>query len=304
MNRVCQPQRAWLLRTTSIALAGAACVVLAPQASAQTLAHSPAVRLSLGIDAAQPQLRTVERLPSGFIFNQEAGRLSAKGLSAGLSRGDWALQGHVQAANGTLGYRGINQIGLPIETSTDYRIEAQRLAVIWSPAGVAHLGLNWAPAVGAVVRGDRWDRRIRPTALSSSLREVFESSAYGVTAQLTVAPSGERWSAWVQWDATRAARSKLLVDTYGAFDLAVVRPRARWQHAASTGVDWALPDAWAQAVSAHRLSVGLEARVRGLQPGPSDKVLLLRNGVPRSQIEFPGARWNVNELAVQFRTVW
>lgn len=168
-----------------------------------------------------------EHLPSGTLFNREEGDLPQWALRLAHAASDWTWSLALRQAAGTLDYRGRNQIGLPLRTTTDLR--RREWAIVgehrwnWNDAGIAI-------SLGAGAQGVHTWRHVRATAISGELTETLRSRQWLLTTGATVLTAlgtrPLRLSASAQLD--RPWSQTLAVDTHGVFDPFVLRPTSRW----------------------------------------------------------------------------
>jgi hypothetical protein len=220
-----------------------------------------------------------EHLPSGALFNREEGKLAHWTLGLTHSVSDWTWSLTLRQASGTLDYRGRNQLGLPLRTTTDLRRDE------WTLAG-GHLW-HWNDAgtslsLGAGVMGVRTRRHIRATAISGELTETLRSQRWllktGATARTALDTLPLRLGAWAQID--RPWSQTLDVDTHGVFDPFVVRPTSRWGGTVR---------AEATLTFSHGVDVGCYVGMQTDRPGPSASIVTHRGGAPAGSASYPGS---------------
>ena len=220
-----------------------------------------------------------ERLPGGTLFNRDEGDLPQWALGIAHARQDWTWSLSLRQAAGTLDYRGRNQLGLPLRTTTDLRRNE------WAIVGEHHW--NWndagiALSLGAGAQGVHTWRHIRATAISGELTETLRSQRWLLTTGASVSTAlgtlPLRLGASAQLD--RPWSQTLAVDTHGGFDPFVLRPTSRWGSVLRLEAALAL---------GHGVDVGCYVGMQTDRPGPSGSAVVHRGGAPAGTASYPGS---------------
>lgn len=240
--------------------------------------------LETGFAAGAVQLQADEQL-QGAAFNAERGTVDAAAAWVCHEHGPLGLRLRAEGERGSVAYDGRTQLGLPLQTRTQWRREALAFdAHVWSRLP----GLSDTLRLGAALQLRSWRSRraIQPTFFTSELIESFAVADAGLGPALRWAwGDGDRarWQLDARWLAVRPYRQVLRVQAPGVFDPVVLAPARRTGSQAELALAWRpapgrLGGWQVQAVWAHER----------FQAGPSDLALVQRGPVPVGLVIYPG----------------
>lgn len=227
-----------------------------------------------------------ETAPGDFVLNREHGRLHGFALSVADDSplGRWRLQAGREGA--AVGYQGLDQLGRPISTTTDLRVDV--LALRWIPAVATHLGAARLSGYLELAQ-HRLERAIRPGPRSLALSERLDTTWLRGGLQLA-APLAPSWL--VRAEATRSwpLVQGLRVDTGGLYEPFRLEPRRRPSDRWSLAVSWVPSAGW---------RLGLTASDEVWRFGAADARPVRRDGVVAGTAAYPGSRQRLRGWTLQ-----
>ncbi len=226
-----------------------------------------------------------EATAAGVELNRDRGTLV--GASAGIAADAWGMHWTLSAARlgAAVAYTGFNQIGLPLRTQTDLRL--QRIDLVAEPAARLAIGRGSLGGV-AGLGGSRIDRAIRASLNSLPATEVM----CGVRLSLGLSwdqPLADAVTLRLDATADWPLRQRLLVTTFGQYEDYSLRPASR------AGTTFRLALRWRVTPAA---TLRFEFDDQRLPFGASDAVVVTRDGRPSAVSSYPGSRQRLETLRI------
>ncbi|HEU0201367.1 MAG TPA: hypothetical protein VFR86_13155, partial [Burkholderiaceae bacterium] len=243
----------------------------------------------VSVGAVQQRYRSIERFPSGAVFNEETGTLRGGAADVRVPLGSWAFAVEGMRASGTVDYDGRTQIGLPLQTRTELRHTAYSMLV---------LSNVWTDVLqlGAGVGRREIDRRIQPTPPSAlypagtqGLNERLRSTEWRLAARVfwPLFP-GSRLSLEGDWLYNTDGRLK--ADFLGAFDNTTV-PLKDWSA-------WAARLAWTHRFGPVQLRAYHEWH-RFEPPASGAQPLSINGSDAGATFTYPGSEQRIRSIGLQ-----
>lgn len=248
---------------------------------------------TLTLEAGSVGYRAEERI-DGVVADAEAGRLARAGLSLAGSGGAWRWQGGFDRRQGTVGYDGHSQFGLPLRSHTTLVIDEP-----WLGIGLAHRTLAEGPWTWAAeLRGGqrRLERRIAPSLFSTPLDEVLHWRWLRVGAELA-RPLGDGWTVGAAMAREQGLQGWLEVDFHGVYEPGAVtlgHGRPGW---------WSALTAGRQSADG-RFTLALRWTSARFDYGESAAGSLRRAGLEVGQFSYPGSRQRQIETTLALAWRW
>ncbi len=238
------------------------------------------LKLAVDVGIGQANYKAKEFSSSGALLNSERGNLNEKALRVRMMEGRWLLRGQISEASALIDYAGLSQLGAPIITQTDLRIERKDV----------FFGYRFMPIqfhqidAGLSLSRQSIQRNILPSFFSTSLNEQLRHSYFGVEAghEFKGSLSPElSWSVSSRFRFNRAIKSRLDLDTLGAYDSTTLKPNAHSQieFVVEPTLHWR-----------NGLYTGLRLASSKFNPGSSSAGVLTRQGLPAASVSYPGSR--------------
>jgi hypothetical protein len=239
--------------------------------------------------------QSIERSSSGFITNQENGKLPTVAAALGWQGERWFAQARYAIARNDVDYQGYTQLFLPLTTTSKLDIRQLNVQGGYEVRVADNTAAQWRVGLDRL----HIDRLIQPAFGSLPLQEVMTSDRVSLGVGLRhiwpdVGLGGRKQPLSVQAnvDALRSFRQDLDVGTFSLYD------NVRLQPARGTDWRWQLAAQW-QVLP--QLELGLGYVQERFAPGVSPVGIFQRNGTPVTGVRYPGSQQQFQTVDVSLR---
>lgn len=247
-----------------------------------------AAEFVVSVEVGRMAYHALETGVAGKLLNQEDGVLPTRRLGSRWEHGAWHMDLSVWQAGQEIAYSGFSQVGFPLQLQTQLNAQGMqwRAGYAWPWVG------DSAALLSVGVDQLQIDRNLRPSPLSSALREKMDS-----TRALLGAGVVKEWTALPGWplqvsvgvDVLRSLRQRLAVDSFGLYEPITLSP--------ANSTDWRTTLRMALAPSASS-KVWLTVEREGFNPGSTPYQAWTPSDVPATLVRYPGSRQSLQSLSI------
>jgi hypothetical protein len=256
------------------------------QASGTALATDP--NWSITAETGRVSYRAHETGAAGQTLNSEAGHLQQEKLGLGYQvNARWKLTATAESMHDTVGYDGLTQNSIPLQTQTHIRINRYegRAQYTWIQesayqilvaAGLEHLSLDRA------IRGTLPAPPLLPFGTQPLTETLHTTRAIvGGALNWSLLPALPGATLQLKAELMPSLAHRLDVNTFGTYDNKQVRPRA--------SLDWRLGFDFQYRLTPN-LKFTLAKDTESLSPRASSTEVLTKNGSPVATVMYPGSK--------------
>jgi hypothetical protein len=260
------------------------CVVYAGLFPGFVAAFTDELNLSVLLEGAN---YVAEEYRFGTLFNREDGSIAGPHLRGKYANRYWHIDFELRNLEGTIDYRGQNQLGIPIKTQTDLKYSQLGVSVTYQ--------LRETPFyTGIALRSRDIDRRIRATPITQALHETLRQTEWGPIAGVEWKLS-DNVSAAAQIMALITEKSTLDVDFLGSYDSGKLTLPRNSSREVQFALHYDINPSYTLAV---------EICGQRFTPARSPSALLTKNGEPVGIYNYPGSTQEVWSFGVGVLMRW